>query len=240
VAGWTGVSLGTVVLHAGLRPAAVQVLPVGLDESYVEDGVDHGRVRRPLPIGKALDDALIAWEMNGEPLPLDHGFPARLIVPGWVGIASIKWLGELRVTTSEVDSPWNTRWYRMHGEGWSGPDAVLDRMPVKSTVDTTGPFAAGRPSVLRGRAWSGEAGIRTVEVSTDGGATWDEATLTGPNEPSSWVAWEHRWTPECPGTHVLVSRATDSRGERQPEQAPDNEDGYLFSAAVRNTVLVNP
>ncbi len=100
VARWTGVRLADVLRHAGLRPDATSVMAVGLDDPYVEDGVDHGRVRRPLPLAKALEDVLVVWEMNGRPLPLDHGFPVRLIVPGWVGVASIKWLGELRVTTA--------------------------------------------------------------------------------------------------------------------------------------------
>ncbi len=238
LARWTGVPLRVVLEHAGLRPEAVQVMAVGLDAPYVEDGVDHGHVRRPLPLAKALDDTLVAWEMNGEPLPPDHGFPARLVVPGWVGIASIKWLGELRVTTTAEDSPWTTRWYRMHGEGWTGDDAVLDRMPPKSVVDATGPLRAGRLTVLRGRAWSGEASIRMVEVSTDGGRTWDEASLTGDNEPSAWVAWEHPWTPTAPGEHVLLTRATDSDGRTQPEVAADNEDGYLFAAVLRHPVTV--
>jgi hypothetical protein len=161
-------------------------------------------------------------------------------VPGWVGIASIKWLGELRVTTTRVDSPWNTRWYRMHGAGWDGEEAALGRMPVKSAVDATDSPAVGRLSVLRGRAWAGEASIRMVEVSTDGGETWDEASLTGPNEPSAWVAWEHPWSPTEPGPHVLVTRATDSLGRVQPDRAPDNADGYLFWASVRRSVTVAP
>lgn len=238
VARWTGVRLGTLLRHAGLRPDAVQVMPVGLDDSYVEDGIDYGHVRRPLPIAKALDDVLVAWEMNGDPLPRDHGYPVRLVVPGWVGIASIKWLGELRVTTSVVHSPWNTRWYRMHGTGWEGADAELGPMPVKSVVDVVGAPAAGRLTVLRGRAWAGEASIRMVEVSTDGGQTWDEASLTGPNEPSAWVEWEHPWIPERAGEQVLVTRATDSLGRTQPEVAPDNDDGYLFWASIRRPVVV--
>ncbi|GAB3772804.1 DMSO/TMAO reductase YedYZ molybdopterin-dependent catalytic subunit [Nocardioides ginsengisegetis] len=238
VARWTGVPLRTVLRHAGLRGDAVQVMPVGLDAPYVEDGINHGRVRRPLPIGKALDDTIIAWEMNGEPLPPDHGFPARLVVPGWVGIASIKWLGELRVTTSVVDSPWNTRWYRMHGDDWSGDHAVLDRMPPKSVVDVTGEPSVGHLTLLRGRAWSGEASIRMVEVSTDGGESWDEAHLTGPNEPSSWVEWEHPWTPTGVGPATLMTRATDSLGRVQPLEAPLNDDGYLFGAVVRRVVTV--
>ena len=214
-------------------------MPVGLDRPYVEDGVDHGHVRRPLPLTKALDDVLVAWEMNGEPLPPDHGFPVRLVVPGWVGIASIKWLGELQVTTSLVDSPWNTRWYRMHGDGWDEANAELDRMPVKSTIDVTGPLEAGRMTVLRGRAWAGEATVGVVEVSTDGGHTWDEATLTGPNEPSSWVEWEHAWTPRRRRGRTSWSAGppTAAAGP-SPTLAAANDQGYFFDAAVRVPVTV--
>ena len=165
VARWTGVPLGPGLRHAGLRADATSGMAVGLDDPYVADGVNHGRVRRPLPLDKALDDVLVAWEMNGDPLPKDHGYPVRLVVPGWVGIASIKWLGELRVTTVAEDSPWNTLWYRMHGDGWEGDAAVLDRMPPKSDLD---PLLPGRPvqvgvtTTLRGRAWSGEACVERV------------------------------------------------------------------------------
>jgi DMSO/TMAO reductase YedYZ molybdopterin-dependent catalytic subunit len=235
---WTGVPLSTVLRHAGLRDDAVQVMAVGLDDPYVHEGENHGRVRRPLPIEKALDDVLIAWEMNGQPLPRDHGFPARLVVPGWVGIASIKWLGELRVGTRVEDSPWNTKWYRMHGTGWAGEDAALDVMPVKSTLDAAPELTQGHTTVLRGRAWAGEATISLVEVSADAGRSWHEATLTGPNEPSCWVGWELAWTPPCPGDQELWVRATDSLGRSQPEVAQDNDDGYLFSAVVRTPVTV--
>ena len=238
VARWTGVRLADVLRHAGLRPDATSVMPVGLDDPYVVDGVDYGRVRRPLPLAKALDDVLVVWEMNGRPLPLDHGYPVRLIVPGWVGVASIKWLGELRVTKRPEPSPWNTRWYRMHGEGWTGERASLGRMPVKSVVDTLGPFVAGRPTTLRGRAWSGEAAIDVVTVSTDDGATWREACLTGPNEASSWARWELEVTFDSPGERCLVTRAVDSLGRTQPDTAPDNDQGYLFSAPLRQQVVV--
>jgi len=214
------------------------VTAVGLDDPYVEEGVNHGRVRRPLPIAKALDDVLVAWAMNGEPLPLDHGYPVRLVVPGWVGIASIKWLGELRVSTTVEDSPWNTRWYRMHGTGWSGDRAVLERMPVKSDLDPVGDLVAGTPTVLRGRAWSGEAAIARVTVSTDGGASWQVARMVGPNEPSAWVTWELSWTQPGAGSQEVWVRATDSRGDTQPDAAPLNDDGYLFSAMVRHPVTV--
>lgn len=239
VARWTGVPLARVLRRGGLRSDAVSVMAVGLDDPYVEDGVDHGRVRRPLPIAKALDDVLVCWGMNGEPLPPDHGFPVRLVVPGWVGIASIKWLGELRVTRRPEPSPWNTRWYRMHGEGWHGEDAVLGRMPVKSLVDTLEPVAAGQPVVLRGRAWSGEAAIARVELSVDGGASWLPARLVGGNRPSCWTGWEADVTFDAPGEQCLVTRAVDTDGRTQPEVSPDNDQGYLFSAAIRQSLTVS-
>lgn len=238
VARWTGVPLERVLRTAGLRPDAVSVTAVGLDDPYVVDGIDHGRVRRPLPIDKALDDVLVCWGMNGEPLPLDHGHPVRLVVPGWVGIASIKWLGELRVTRHHETSPWNTRWYRMHGEGWDGEEAELGRMPVKSLVDTPGPFRAGEATVLRGRAWSGEAAVERVSLSTDGGATWQDTHLVGPNTPSSWTHWEAEVVFTTPGEHCLVTRAVDTTGRTQPEVAPDNDEGYLFCAPLRQPVTI--
>ena len=238
VAEWRGVPLSLLLDHAGVRRDAVQVTPVGLDDRYVVDGVDHGRVRRPLPLTKALDDVLVALEMNGEPLARDHGFPARLVVPGWVGIASIKWLGELRVTRTEVDSPWNTLWYRMHGEGWDGDAAELGRLPVKSVLDEQGEPVAGRETRLAGRAWAGEAAIEQVEVSTDGGATWRSAELHGDNTRCAWTRWELAWTPAVAGEHDVRVRATDTTGRTQPERAADNDDGYLFDAVLCHRVCV--
>src|SRR5690349_1802603 len=108
---WEGVRLRDGLRHIGLDPAAVSVQATGLDASYVTGGVDYGPIRRPFPIAKALDDALLAWGANGEPLLPDHGYPLRLVLPGWIGVASIKWLGSLEVSTTELSSPWNTKWY---------------------------------------------------------------------------------------------------------------------------------
>ena len=240
VARWRGVPLSLLLDHAGLHRDAVQVTPVGLDDPYVFEGVDHGRVRRPLPLTKAVDDVLVALEMNGEPLAPDHGFPARLVVPGWVGIASIKWLGELRVTRSEVDSPWNTLWYRMHGAGWDGTHGELGRLPVKSVLDDHGDPRVGEEVRLSGRAWAGEAAIDRVEVSTDGGRSWRDAELPGDNLVSAWTRWELPWTPERAGDHDVRVRATDTTGRTQPEHATDNDDGYLFDAVVHHRVPVAP
>src|SRR5690349_19866051 len=101
---WEGVRLRDVLRHVGLDPDAVSVQATGLDASYVTGGVDYGPIRRPFPIAKALDDALLAWGANGEPLLPDHGYPLRLVLPGWIGVASIKWLGSLEVSTAELSS----------------------------------------------------------------------------------------------------------------------------------------
>ena len=179
VARWRGVRLSTVLRHAGLKPEAVDVLPQGLDADFVTGGVNLGPVRRPLPIGKALDDVLLAYEMNGAPLPPDHGFPVRLVVPGWIGISSIKWLGSIEVSAQPLFSPWNTQFYRLFGPGYPADGELIGRQVVKSAFELAwnARIPAGTRTVLRGRSWSGTAPIRTVEVSTDGGHTWRRARL---------------------------------------------------------------
>jgi DMSO/TMAO reductase YedYZ molybdopterin-dependent catalytic subunit len=221
-ASWRGVPLAEVLDRAGIEPAAVDVMAHGLDDPYL----DAGHVRRPLSVGKALDDALIALEMNGETLTPDHGFPARLVVPGWVGVASIKWLGALEVATVPQLSPWNTRWY-----------AGLAVQPVKSAFELAwaAVLPAGQRLLLTGRSWSGGAPIRDVEVSTDGGASWRRARLRGPNQEHVWVRWEVPWTPTS-GRHELLARATDRAGLTQPDRVPFNDGGYQFWAVARHPV----
>jgi DMSO/TMAO reductase YedYZ molybdopterin-dependent catalytic subunit len=229
VARWRGVPLGDVLERARVRADAVDVLPVGLDDPYVTGGVDYGRVRRPLPVTKALDDVLLAYEMNGETLPPDHGFPLRLVVPGWIGIASIKWLGSLDVSLEPVTTAWNSRWY-----------PGLSVQPVKSAFELAWGAAlrAGRCLTLHGRSWSGHAPIRRVEVSADGGATWRRARLRGPNRRYGWARWEIDWTPP-PGAHELLARATDGTGLVQPDAVPFNDGGYQFWAVVRHPVVAS-
>lgn len=237
VARWGGVWLRDLLAVVGLRESAVSVLATGLDPPYIEDGVDYGRVRRPLPITKALDDVRVVYEMNGEPLPPEHGYPLRLLVPGWVGVASIKWLGSLEVSTEDLQSPWTTTFYTVrHGEN----QVPLTEMPVKSTLALARnhTFRLREEAMLHGRAWSGGAAIDEVEVSVDGGSSWQSALLCGPNEPKSWVLWELPWTPTEPGRHELMVRATDDNGVTQPDTIAPNDQGYLFWAVVRHPVEV--
>ena len=140
VARWRGVRLRDVLERAGITRHAVDVMPEGLDAAVAA----QGHVRRPLPVRKALDDVLIAYEMNGEPLPPDHGAPARLVVPGWIGVASIKWLGRIEVADQPLFSPWNTTQYRLTGPTYPPDEPPLTRQAVKSAFEL--PLGATLPA----------------------------------------------------------------------------------------------
>ncbi|GLW28176.1 sulfite oxidase [Actinoplanes regularis] len=234
VARWRGVRLSTVLRRAGVRRDAVDVQASGLDPNYVTGGVDLGPVRRPMPLAKALDDVLLAYEMNGEPLPPDHGFPVRLVVPHWVGIASIKWVGKIEVSTEPLFSPWNTQFYRLFGPEFPPEGLPFDKQVIKSAfeLDPGTVFAAGRRVRLTGRSWSAGGPIRRVEVSTDGGATWRHARFSGRSHEGAWQRWELDWRPSA-GAYELLARATDVHGNTQPDVARHNTLGYLFDAVVR-------
>ncbi|MYX75955.1 molybdopterin-dependent oxidoreductase, partial [Streptomyces sp. SID3915] len=157
---WRGVRLSDVLRRAGIGRHAVDVLPRGLDDEVISDGTNLGRVRRPLPVAKAMDDVLLAYEMNGEPLPPDHGAPVRLIVPSWVGVAHIKWVGDIEVSDEPLLTPWNTGLYRLFGPGHPPEgSAPLSRQTLKSAfeLEPGAAFAARRGHRLTGRSWSGGA-----------------------------------------------------------------------------------
>jgi len=240
VAEWRGVLLSEVLERAGIAKSAVDLLPEGLDANVVSGGVDLGKVRRPLPAAKALDDVLLAYEMNGAELPPDHGFPVRLVVPGWVGIASIKWLGRIEVSARPLFSPWNTTSYRMFGPDYPADSPPLTNQPVKSALELArgAVLPLGRRTTLTGRAWSGTAPIRRVEVSTDRGATWAEAMIYGGNRPGAWTRWRFKFEPSTPGPSEIWTRATDENGRTQPPSVPFNTFGYLYSAVVRHPIDV--
>jgi DMSO/TMAO reductase YedYZ molybdopterin-dependent catalytic subunit len=238
VAGWTGVPLSAVLQAAGITSSAVDVMPYGLDSTVVASGVDAGHVRRPVPASKALGDALLAYEMNGRPLPWDHGYPLRLVVPGWVGVANVKWVGQIEVSATPLFSLWNTSQYVLTGPTYTGSPAVTSQV-VKSTFELAvgAQFAAGTQQGLAGRSWSGSGSIKRVDISTDGGATWSPATLHGANLPYAWARWTFNWMPPAAGSYTLSARATDSAGNVQPVSVPFNDGGYLFGAIVRHPVV---
>ena len=241
VARWRGVPLREVLERAAISRRAVDVMPTGLDPAVVAGGIDQGHVRRPLPAEKALDDALLAYEMNGAQLLPDHGFPLRLVVPGWVGIASIKWLGEIEVADRPLYSYWNTTQYRMVGPDYPPDAPPLTTQPVKSAFELAFPatLPAGRRVTLHGRSWSGNAAIRRVRVRVEGrhgAGRWREARLHGSNRPRAWVRWTVDWRPPTAGEYALLARATDATGATQPDTVPPNTGGYQFWAVVRHPV----
>jgi DMSO/TMAO reductase YedYZ molybdopterin-dependent catalytic subunit len=246
---WEGVRLRDLFAELGLAEDAVSVQATGLDPSYVSGGVDYGQVRRPFPVSKALRDAVLAWGANGDDLLPDHGYPLRLVLPGWVGIASIKWLGSLEVSRSVLTSPWNTKWYRMTGPSYAADEAPLTVNPVRSAWELAdgARLRAGRSHTLTGRAWSGAAPIAKVQVSTDGGATWERAELrdgsravaaSGAVRGHGWTRFSHTWARPRRGAHLLMARATDAAGRQQPLVSPYNDQGYFFDAVVRHPVTV--
>ncbi|MGW2042171.1 sulfite oxidase [Streptomyces virginiae] len=241
VAHWRGARLSDVLRLAGVSRGAVDVLPRGLDDEVVANGVNLGRVRRPLPVTKALDDVLLAYEMNGRPLPPDHGGPVRLVVPDWVGISSIKWVGDIEVSGEALYSPWNTDMYRLFGPGQPAEgSAPLTRQTLKSAFEL--PLGASVPvhrtRLLTGRSWSAAAPVTRVEVSTDGGGHWRRARMHDTPQRGGWVRWSVPWTPRTTGATALLARASDGTGRTQPETAVHNTQGYLFDAVVRHPVTV--
>jgi len=238
VARWRGVRLGTVLRHAGLTDDAVDILPQGLDPDFVNAGVNLGPVRRPLPVRKALHDTLLAYQMNGQTLPPDHGFPVRLVVPGWVGISSIKWVGQIEVADTPLVSPFNTVLYRLFGPTYPADGTPITRQVVKSAFELpwNGTLASGQEHLLHGRSWSGNGPIRQVEVSTDGGRTWRCARPLGTTIERGWQRWTISWRPETPGAYTLRARATDVTNGTQPDAVPFNTGGYLFGAVADHPV----
>ncbi|MEY2227189.1 MULTISPECIES: sulfite oxidase [Streptomyces] len=241
VARWRGARLSDVLRLAGVTRGAVDVLPRGLDEEVVANGVNLGRVRRPLPISKALDDVLLAYEMNGRPLPPDHGGPVRLVVPDWVGISSIKWVGDIEVSGEALYSPWNTDMYRLFGpEHPAQGGAPLTRQTLKSAfeLELGATVPVHRTRLLTGRSWSAAAPVTRIDVSTDGGDHWRRAHLHDTPRRGGWVRWSVPWTPRATGATSLLARATDATGRTQPETSVHNTQGYLFDAVVRHPVTV--
>jgi len=246
---WEGVRLRDLLREVGISPDAVSIQAAGLDPDYVSGGVDYGPVRRPFPVAKAMQDAILAWGADGHDLLPDHGYPLRLVLPGWVGIASIKWLGSLEVSRSVLTSPWDTTWYRMTGPTYSDQEPPLTVNPVRSAweLELGATLRAGRHHRLTGRAWSGAAPIRHVDVSLDGGRTWRRADLRdrdghGPRTSAvrghGWSRFSVTWKNPRPGRHEILARATDTRGRRQPLTSPFNDQGYFFDAVVRHPVTV--
>ncbi len=241
---WEGVPLASILEEAGVGEGAVEVLFTGLDRGV--EGGEEQSYARSLPLGEALrGEMLLAYGVNGGALPPQHGFPLRLVVPGWYGMTSVKWLARITVLDAAFDGYQMRQAYRLrHEEGDEGEP--LSRLQVRSLMLPPGIpefFSRSRvvPSgecVLRGRAWSGEAEVTDVEVSTDGGETWAVGELADAAlGPWAWRAWSFTWQ-AAPGEHVLCSRARDAAGNVQPLEPVWNVGGYSNNAVQRIAVAV--
>jgi DMSO/TMAO reductase YedYZ molybdopterin-dependent catalytic subunit len=226
---WSGVPLADVLDRAGVRSSAREILFRGADGGEVDNKRGTIRFERSLPVDQARDsDAILAYAMNGEPLPIQHGFPLRLVVPGWYGVASVKWLTEIEVTDRPFEGHYQTEKYvyywKRDGKELREP-VTLQRVRALITEPAPGQEAKPGELVVRGVAWSGAAPIAKVEVRVNGG-DWREARLVGERKRHSWQWWELIAHFDNPGEVTLHARATDLAGRTQPDRAEWNKLGY--------------
>jgi sulfite oxidase len=241
---FSGARLRDVLQRAGVKPSGKHVMFRGLDEV-------PGKVPpfiRSIPIEKALDaDTLIATHMNGSPLTKHHGFPARALVPGWIGAASCKWLTEIKVLDAEFVGNFMSPGYRLPNQPVKPGDAVkpedthpVTALSVKSVISgpIDGAHVKSGKMAVQGAAWGGEADIAKVEISTDGGATWNLAKLGREQARYAWRLWSFDWKATKAGDYEIMSRATDTMGRTQSATAAWNPSGYLYNAVDQVNIHV--
>lgn len=241
---WTGTPLRALLEESGVGQGSVEVLFTGLDRGI--QGEVEQDYERALPLAEAMrEDVLIAYEMNGAPLLPQHGFPLRLLVPGWYGMTHVKWLRRISVLTEPFGGFQHMRSYRVRtSEEELGtpvtrilPRSLMIPPGIPEFLSRSRMVEAGRVQ-LRGRAWSGSAAIERVEVSADGGSTWSDATLAAlPSSLYAWRGWTFEWDAPA-GEHELCCRATDGTGETQPLEPVWNLEGFTNNAVQRVSVVV--
>lgn len=242
---WTGTPLRPILQEAGIEQDAVELVFRGADHG-IQGDIEQD-YERSLTIEDAMrDEVLLAYAMNGAPLPPQHGFPLRLVVPGWYGMTSVKWLDRI-AAVGEPFHGFQMEAYRFRQRPEDEGEPVTRMSPRSLLVPPGFPdFLTRRRFVrvgrhrLSGRAWSGWAAIRRVEVSSDGGATWAEAALGEPASPHAWAPWTFAWDADAPGEFELCCRATDAAGNSQPIEQPWNLHGFSNNMVQRVQVEVRP
>ena len=235
---WGGVWLKDLLNEAGVLPEAQHVAFEGYDKPL---GKAQIKFIRSIPIEKAMSTTLLAYEMNGEPLPLKHGFPLRALALGWTGANCVKWLEKITLLDKPYEGFYMDQVYRIHQSGQDPKtgEYVTD-INIKSIITQPEPDAvlpSGDVTII-GSAYAGETDVDRVEVSTNGGDSWQTATFIGPHEPFAWRHWQFVWNVTQPGTYKILSRATDSNGEKQPMQASWNRLGYNNNGVEEHGVTV--
>jgi len=244
---WSGARLKDILNMAGIKPGSVDVSFDGLDRGTLPTVPDF---IKSLPVDKALEeDMLIAYEMNGAPLTMLNGFPARLIVPGWYATYWVKSLSEIKVLPRQFEGFWMNPAYRIPDNACgcvppgTKPQKTIPvhRMTTRSLIINPQDGASLRPNSpvdVMGIAFSGGYSIRDVIVSVDGGKSWNEAKLGKDLGKYSWIQWTYPWRPQKPGKYTLMARATNSIGESQPFESLWNPSGYLWNKIEPLTVVV--
>jgi DMSO/TMAO reductase YedYZ molybdopterin-dependent catalytic subunit len=239
---WTGVPLAEVLRAAGVADGTRELVITGADGGHVAAANATIAYVRSMPIAPALDpNTLLAYAMNGAPLAPEHGYPLRLVVPGWYGMAAVKWVTRLEASADTFRGFYQYDRYVMRDP--ARPDQEpepLTTMAVRSLIcqPAAGAALTAGPVVVRGVAWSGAAAIARVEVSVDGGRTWAAAEFTGDAGPFAWRPWQFTWHAAIPGAASLQSRARDAAGNSQPATATWNKLGYANNATQTVDVTV--
>jgi DMSO/TMAO reductase YedYZ molybdopterin-dependent catalytic subunit len=240
---WTGVPLAAVLERAKIKANSVDIVLVGADTGETKEG-QKTQFLRSLPLKKAKDpNVLLAYQMNHGSLPANHGFPLRAVVPGWFGVASVKWLTRILVT----DRPFQAYFQSLDYAVWQRDGGLAHLTPITSLLvksiisrpQAGDEVGADQDLLIAGAAWTGEGEITKVEVSTDDGRTWGKATLLGSAAPNAWRLWQFPWrTPRTAGKISLMSRATDSAGNVQPAKRNDDRRNYLINHLIPVEITV--
>jgi len=243
---WTGTPLRGIVEEAGLLDDATELLFAGCDRGIDQD-VEQD-YQRSLPVEEAmLEDVLLAYAMNGQPLPAPHGFPLRLLVPDWYGMASVKWLRSITAIAEPFEGVQQTLLYRYRrSEDDPGtpvtrkkPRALMAPPGIPEFLSRVRHVRAGRIEI-QGRAWSGQGTVSRVEFSADAGRSWSDVQLEPQTAAHGWTGWSYTWDAHEPGDYQLCARATDDTGDVQPLDAADawTQGGYAVNAVQRVPVEV--
>jgi DMSO/TMAO reductase YedYZ molybdopterin-dependent catalytic subunit len=235
---WGGVRLADVLAKAGITPEARHVGFEGLDNPLAAGTI---KFIRSIPLEKALDSTILAYEMNGEPLPLEHGYPLRALALGWTGANCVKWLSKITLLDKQAAGYFMDNVYRIFQKGQeSQTGRIVTGIPLKSiiTLPENGATLTGGTVVVRGAAYGGETDIVRVDVSVDDGATWHGAEFIGPHERYAWRRWEYSWTAREAGEYTIMARATDEHGKVQPLSAEWNVLGYGNNGSREHAITV--
>jgi DMSO/TMAO reductase YedYZ molybdopterin-dependent catalytic subunit len=227
-AAWTGVPLQALLAQARPQPEGRTMVFEGADHGPFEGGPDivYERALSRAEVERLGTDILLAYEMNGEPLPPEHGAPLRLVVPGWYGMASVKWVQRIRVISGEFSGQFQTASYVYHWPDGTSQPVTAMRVRALVTDPLPGETLARGAHTIRGQAWSGTGTVTSVKVSIDGEEPWRPARLAAPVSSHAWQPWTFEWNAAEAGRHSIRACASDSSGDVQPECPAWNESGY--------------